>query len=55
MFHYGHVRQLRQVKESFPDVFVTAGICSDELVRKYKGGPLVMTYEERFASVAECK
>ncbi|XGW06628.1 hypothetical protein V3C99_016729 [Haemonchus contortus] len=55
MFHYGHVRQLRQVKEAFPDVIVTAGICSDELVRKYKGGPLVMTYEERFASVAECK
>ncbi|PIO74273.1 hypothetical protein TELCIR_03722 [Teladorsagia circumcincta] len=25
MFHYGHVRQLRQVKEAFPDVIVTAG------------------------------
>lgn len=55
LFHYGHVRQLRQVKEAFPNVKVTAGVCSDELVRKYKGGPLVMTYEERIASVMECQ
>ncbi|KAJ1369792.1 Choline-phosphate cytidylyltransferase A, variant 2 [Parelaphostrongylus tenuis] len=49
------MRQLRQVKEAFPHVKVTVGICSDELVMKYKGGPLVMTYDERVASVAECK
>ncbi|KAK6031493.1 cytidyltransferase domain protein [Ostertagia ostertagi] len=55
LFHYGHVRQLKQVKEAFPDVIVTAGVCSNELVCKYKGGPLVMTFEERFTSVAECK
>ncbi|WKY09685.1 hypothetical protein Q1695_002217 [Nippostrongylus brasiliensis] len=55
MFHYGHVRQLRQVKEAFPNVIVTAGICSDDQVRKYKGGPLVMTFDERWASVEECK
>ncbi|RCN24041.1 cytidyltransferase domain protein [Ancylostoma caninum] len=55
LFHYGHARQLRQVKEAFPNVIVTAGLCSDELVIKNKGGPLVMTYEERLASVKECR
>ncbi|KJH53652.1 cytidyltransferase domain protein [Dictyocaulus viviparus] len=55
MFHYGHIRQLRQVKEAFPNVKVTVGICSDELVLKFKGGPLVMSQDERLASVAECK
>ncbi|EPB71182.1 cytidyltransferase domain protein [Ancylostoma ceylanicum] len=55
LFHYGHARQLRQVKEAFPNVIVTAGLCSDELVIKNKGGPLVMTYEERVASVKECR
>ncbi|VDL78431.1 unnamed protein product [Nippostrongylus brasiliensis] len=30
-------------------------VCSDDQVRKYKGGPLVMTFDERWASVEECK
>ncbi|KHJ90907.1 cytidyltransferase domain protein, partial [Oesophagostomum dentatum] len=55
LFHYGHARQLRQAKESFPNVIVTAGVCSDDLVVKYKGGPLVMTQDERMASLKECK
>ncbi|ETN78739.1 hypothetical protein RB195_015446 [Necator americanus] len=55
LFHYGHARQLRQAKEAFPNVVVTAGVCNDELVIKNKGGPLVMTHEERMASVRECK
>ncbi|KAL6744378.1 hypothetical protein Aduo_017319 [Ancylostoma duodenale] len=55
LFHYGHARQLRQVKEAFPNVIVTAGLCSDDLVIKNKGGPLVMTYEERVASVKACR
>ncbi|KJH53651.1 cytidyltransferase domain protein [Dictyocaulus viviparus] len=55
MFHYGHINQLRQVKEAFPNVKVTVGICSDEMVLKFKGGPLVMSQDERLASVAGCK
>ncbi|VDM75687.1 unnamed protein product [Strongylus vulgaris] len=55
LFHYGHARQLKQVKEAFPNVIVTAGVCSDDLVIKNKGGPLVMTHEERLASLRECQ
>ncbi|VDL83258.1 unnamed protein product [Nippostrongylus brasiliensis] len=53
LFHFGHVRMFRQLKEAFPNVKLTAGICSDELVQRFKG-PLVMTFEERFASLKSC-
>ncbi|CAJ0588336.1 unnamed protein product [Cylicocyclus nassatus] len=55
LFHYGHARQLRQAKEAFPNVIITAGVCNDDLVTKYKGGPVVMTQEERMAAVRECQ
>lgn len=54
LFHYGHALQLRQCKLFFPQVYLMVGVCSDELVRKYKASP-VLTSAERYESVANCK
>ncbi|KAG0146096.1 hypothetical protein CROQUDRAFT_657896 [Cronartium quercuum f. sp. fusiforme G11] len=54
LFHYGHALQLRQCKLFFPNVYLMVGVCSDELVRKYKASP-VLTSAERYESVANCK
>ncbi|KAA1069751.1 hypothetical protein PGT21_030838 [Puccinia graminis f. sp. tritici] len=54
LFHYGHALQLRQCKLFFPEVYLMVGVCSDELVRKYKASP-VLTSAERYESVANCK
>jgi len=54
LFHYGHALQLRQCKLFFPNVYLMVGVCSDELVRKYKSSP-VLTSAERYESVANCK
>ncbi|MBW0548026.1 hypothetical protein O181_087741, partial [Austropuccinia psidii MF-1] len=54
LFHYGHALQLRQCKLFFPEVYLMVGVCSDELVRKYKASP-VMTSAERYESVSNCK
>ena len=50
----GHMLQLRQCKLAFPEVYLMVGVCSDELVRKYKASP-VMTSNERYESVRHCK
>lgn len=54
LFHYGHALQLRQCKLFFPNVYLMVGVCSDELVRKYKASP-VLNSAERYESVANCK
>ncbi|CAH7682594.1 choline-phosphate cytidylyltransferase [Phakopsora pachyrhizi] len=54
LFHYGHALQLRQCKLFFPQVYLMVGVCSDELVRKYKASP-VLNSAERYESVANCK
>ncbi|EGG05357.1 uncharacterized protein MELLADRAFT_48823 [Melampsora larici-populina 98AG31] len=54
LFHYGHALQLRQCKLFFPNVYLMVGVCSDELVRKFKASP-VLTSIERYESVANCK
>ncbi|KAH9450587.1 hypothetical protein MJO28_009987 [Puccinia striiformis f. sp. tritici] len=54
LFHYGHALQLRQCKLFFPSVYLMVGVCSDELVRKFKASP-VLTSAERYESVANCK
>ncbi|KAM0753484.1 hypothetical protein T439DRAFT_310244, partial [Meredithblackwellia eburnea MCA 4105] len=54
LLHYGHMLQLRQCKLAFPSVHLLVGVCSDELVRKYKASP-VLTSAERYESVRHCK
>lgn len=46
--------QLRQCKLAFPSTHLMVGVCSDELVRKYKASP-VLTSAERYESVRHCK
>jgi choline-phosphate cytidylyltransferase len=50
----GHMLQLRQCKLAFPSVHLLVGVCSDELVRKYKASP-VLSSVERYESVRHCK
>lgn len=50
----GHMLQLRQCKLAFPSVHLLVGVCSDELVKRYKASP-VLTSAERYESVRHCK
>lgn len=50
----GHMLQLRQCKLAFPSTYLMVGVCSDELVRRYKASP-VLTSAERYESVRHCK
>ncbi|SCV73129.1 BQ2448_7054 [Microbotryum intermedium] len=54
LLHYGHMLQLRQCKLAFPSVHLIVGVCSDEIVRKYKASP-VLSSQERYESVRHCK
>jgi len=54
LFHYAHALQLRQAKLSFPNVYLLAGVCADELVAAHKNIP-VLKSEERYESVRNCK
>ena len=44
----------KQAKLFFPQVHLLVGVCSDELVLKYKAHP-VLNSEERYESVRNCK
>lgn len=55
--HLGHMQLFRQVKYSLGDpsrVHVIAGVCSDELVREYKG-EVVLDHATRCGTVAACR
>ncbi|KAK4704290.1 choline-phosphate cytidylyltransferase, partial [Phenoliferia sp. Uapishka_3] len=54
LLHYGHMLQLRQCALAFPSTYLLVGVCSDELVRRYKASP-VLTSAERYESVRHCK
>lgn len=51
ILHYGHIRLLKRL-DNFPaDKYV--GLNTDEFVKKYRGKPPVMSYEERKQSILE--
>ena len=58
MMHVGHAKMLEQVKHSLGTdprkVHLIVGVCSDELVHKYKG-KTVMNHALRCESVRHCK
>ncbi|KAG8215285.1 hypothetical protein J3R82DRAFT_8844 [Butyriboletus roseoflavus] len=54
LFHFGHALQLRQAKLSFPNVYLLAGVNTDEDVTAYKAHP-VMSHPERCEAVGHCR
>jgi cytidyltransferase-like protein len=54
LFHYGHVRSLKQAKNLFPNVYLICGIHNDKDVEYYKS-KTVMNEKERYESVSNCK
>lgn len=60
LFHYGHVRLFKQVKEYFETKFpnqnihIISGVITDEDVMKYKRKP-IMTFDERKEVLESCK
>ncbi|KAF8376227.1 hypothetical protein PRIPAC_82656 [Pristionchus pacificus] len=51
LLHFGHIEYLNQIKESFPNCSIVAGIIPDAEVLRYKGAPPVLTAEERGRSL----
>lgn len=54
LFHYGHMRMLRQAKNLFPNVNLVVGV-SGEQETIDKKGVTVMTESERVESVSHCR
>ena len=55
LWHYGHARLFKQIRDAFPDATIIAGVHNDDTVIRYKGGPLVLTHDERVESARHCK
>ena len=54
MFHFGHMRMLKQIKDMIPNVYLVVGVCSDSDIETNKGSH-IMNNDERIESVKHCK
>jgi cytidyltransferase-like protein len=54
LFHSGHVKFLKNIKNKYPNCILIVGIHSDKDVNEYKRDP-IMTMEERIEIVSSCK
>ena len=54
MFHYGHARQLEQIKKMHPNIELVIGICSCAEILSNKGR-YVMDDNERIESIKHCR
>lgn len=54
MFHYGHARLFKQIKDMNPNIILIVGVCSEKDIIKHKTES-VMSDQERTESVKHCK
>lgn len=53
LFHYGHMRALKNAKKMFPQTYLIVGVISDKETLKYSG-KTVLTETERMEAVSNC-
>ncbi|KRH92539.1 phosphate cytidylyltransferase beta isoform, partial [Pseudoloma neurophilia] len=54
LFHFGHMRCLKQAKNLFPNVFLIVGVTNDKITEQLKG-KTIMNENERYESLKHCK
>jgi choline-phosphate cytidylyltransferase len=54
MFHFGHMRMLKQIKDIIPNVHLIVGVCADTDIQANKGSR-IMSDSERIESIKHCK